>query len=86
VKAVSGFADAIRFAANCMTLCIADQACADCVKLVPSARTRCYTKVCSPSYEYDIRIDVRRMEQFVLVELCCPLGWPEPGVSWGSAS
>jgi hypothetical protein len=37
------------------------------------------TKVWGFANQYDIQINLRRMEQFVLVNLCCH-SWLEPGV------
>jgi hypothetical protein len=38
------------------------------------------TKVWGSANQYDIQINLRRMEQFVLVDLCCH-PWLEPGVA-----
>jgi hypothetical protein len=38
------------------------------------------TKVWGCSNQYDVQINLRRMEQFVFVNLCCH-SWPEPGVA-----
>jgi hypothetical protein len=44
-----------------------------------SIRARTKTKVWGFANQYDIQINLRRMEQFVLVNLCCH-SWLEPGV------
>ena len=38
------------------------------------------TKVWGSANQYDIQINLRRMEQFVSVDLCCH-SWLEPGVA-----
>ena len=38
------------------------------------------TKVWGCSNQYDIQINLRRMEQFVFIDLCCR-SWLEPGVA-----
>jgi len=67
VLSESGF----RFCAWSITL-------ADCVIYPGDAKT----KVWGSSNQYDIQINLRRMEQFVLVNLCCH-SWLEPGEARG---
>ena len=45
-----------------------------------SIRERAKTKVWGCSNQYDIQINLRRMEQFVFINLCCH-SWLEPGVA-----